>query len=356
MTDSRPRVWLLAAVVCLIIAAVAFSAWFRSRGNDAAAPQPGSAKYEEYVSAFSIGVAAIDVTKLDTAQDSLTKATDVFAGEPAAWADLGLLAIRDGRMDDALHDLKIAESLTPADRFPADASTIQQLLGVAEQKRGKLADAIGYFRKAVELEPKNIQALYRLAKAVEEQHEAGSDAEIDRLMDRILELDPQNVFVLQNRLRVALQRGDRTAAQKLLDRFKPLAAGWPKQLNTAFNELEKSLADPAGHNDLAHALPFLNLLKGDPAFSPAAAAVDEEQKLESLVLDHFIVLAQPKHTPAEPDAEIQFVARPLDGVPEGKFDSLMPAWLDDKSPPVLLVANSKQLRQIGGKLDLPSIA
>jgi tetratricopeptide (TPR) repeat protein len=354
---TRSRLFLVALVACLAIAAVAYAVWTRWHGSTAAAPQPGSAKYEDYVEAFSIGLAAIDVSsKPEIAQDSLTKATDIFAGEPAAWANLGLLAIRDGRMDDALRDLRVAESLTSAERFPAEASTIQQLLGVAEQKRGKLAVAIDHFGKAVALEPKTIEALYRLAKAIEEQNEPGREAEVDRLMDQILEVDPQNVFILQSRLKAAVQRGDRTAARQIADRFKPLAGEWPPMLKTAFGRLEKALADSAGPIDLVQALPFLNLLKGDPAFSRTAAAVDELQTLDSLVTDHFVVLAEPKHTPAEPDSDIQFVARPLDGMPDGRFDDLVSAWLDDKSSPVLLIANSKQLRQIGGKLDLRSIA
>ncbi len=346
---------LIAAIVCVAIAAVVYSVWIRPHLFTAAAPQPGSAKYEEYVEAFSIGVAAIDF-KPDTAQDSLTKATGIFAGEPAAWANLGLLAIRDGRIDDAIHELRMAESLTPAERFPAEASTIQQLLGVAEQKRGKLAAAIDHFRRAVALEPKNVQALYRLAKAIEQQHEPGSDAEFDKLLNRIIETDPQNLYILQDRLKAAATRGDRAASREIADRFKPLAAGWRPQLKSAFDQLEKALADPKGQIELGLALPFLGPLKGEPEFARSAAAVDAEQKLESLVIDHFVVLAEPKHTPADPDTEIQFVARPLEGVPDGEFDALVPAWLDDKSPPTLLLANSKRLRQIGGKIDLPSIA
>ena len=357
MTGSRSRLMLIAAVVCLAIAAVVYAVWIRPHLFAAAVPQPGSAKYEEYVEAFSIGLAATEIErKADTAQEFLTKATAIFADEPAAWANLGLLAIRDGRMEDAIADLRIAESLTPAERFPAEASTIQQLLGVAEQKRGKLAAAIDHLRRAVALKPKSIQALYRLAKAIEEQHEPGSDAEFDKLLSRILEVDPQNLFILRNRLKAAVTRGDRAATLEVADRFKPLSAGWPPMLKSAFDQIEKMLADQKSQVELGPALPFLNLLKGEREFSRTAAGVDEQQTLDSLVIDHFLVLAEPKHTPAEPDTEIQFVARPLEGVPDGKFDALVPAWLDDKSPPTLLIANLKRLRQIGGKIDLPSIA
>ncbi len=72
-------------------------------------------------------------------------------------------------------------------------------------------------------------ALYRLAVVVDQQQAPDSDAEYQRLMDRILAVQPNNLFILQSKLRVALRRGDRAAAREAVERLKPLAAKWSPQ-------------------------------------------------------------------------------------------------------------------------------
>jgi len=65
---------------------------FNARRNSA----PGDKTYIEMVSAFYSGVAALDVDAKDRAKTALTCATVLFAGEPAGWANLGLLELRLG--------------------------------------------------------------------------------------------------------------------------------------------------------------------------------------------------------------------------------------------------------------------
>ncbi len=344
--------WAIVVVVVLIVAAVGF--YF--------ALQPQKSDYESYVRAFSVGVAAIDIERSQAAQESLTKAIDIDPNEPAAWADRGLLAIRDGRMDDALADLHQAEKLAPAN------AAIQQLLGVAEQRRGQLAEATKHFRRAVETEPKNLFALYRLAQALQQQQTADSDAEYIKLLDRMLAVAPENLFLLQSKLRAALRPTDKPAvaterremARATVERFSKLSDNWSPTLKTTFDELKTTLAGPASQGDFAKSLPFLNRLKAEPKFTTYSDAVDAAGKLGDLVIDNFIKLPAPRHTPAEADMGLAFRPKPLSGVPEGKFDALVPAWLERGSqekpaPPALLLANAKTIAQIGGKLDLASI-
>jgi tetratricopeptide (TPR) repeat protein len=141
----------LAALSVAALAVVVYIAWHRP-----ALPAAGSAEYEQYVEAFDVGIAALDADVPQIAGERLNKAIDLVPGEPAAWADRGLLEIRDGRLDEALRDLHEAERLAP------DNAAIQQLLGLAEQRRGQLAAAAEHFQTAIKLEPRRV-AVYRLA-------------------------------------------------------------------------------------------------------------------------------------------------------------------------------------------------
>jgi tetratricopeptide (TPR) repeat protein len=341
----RVRIPLVVAFVVLGIALAAYLLSFHQ-----ALPKPGSAKYEQFVESFDVGVAALDAGVTQVAQESLTKAIELVPEEPAAWADHGLLLIRDGRLDEALHDLQEAQRLAP------DNAAIQQLIGLAEQRRGQLAAAAEHFRAALKLEPTNIQALYRLAQVIDQQHDADSDVEYQRLMDRILAVQPDNLFVLQNRLRVAVRLGDRAAARQTVERLKRLSTKWSPQTKSALAELERALADPSGKDDLARALPLTNLLRAEAGFPQDAAAVDASDTLAGAALETFLRLPAPRHTPAEPDTGLTFLPRPLADAPAGRWDVVAPVWLGKQRQPVLFVANAKELREVGGKLALPSLS
>lgn len=357
---SRPLTVLLAVVVCCIASAAVYFGVIRPniRGN-VDLPQPGSERYERYVATFSVGVAAIDISHSQRAQESLCEAIEIISQEPAAWADRAILAIRDGRMDDALKDLHEAEQLAPGN------AAIEQLLGVAEQRRGQSGAAINHFRKAVEKEPNNVYALYRLAQTIQRQQDTGSEVEYIALLDRILKVDANNLFILQAKLRAALRPRDgqtpgdaadrRKLAQATVERFSKLSADWSPRLKEALGELKAALADPSGQDDFTRALPFLNLLKAEPQFSRDSANVDAAETLGDLVIDHFVRLTSPRHTPAEPDLGLAFTPRPLTGIPQGKFDAIVATWLGKQAPVTLLVANENHLQQIGGKLNISSL-
>jgi tetratricopeptide (TPR) repeat protein len=335
---SRPRNLLVAvaAVALLLLAGVAYLV-----GHHASLPAPGSEKYEQYVEAFDVGIAALDADVPQIAGERLNKAIDLVPGEPAAWANRGLLEIRDGRLDEALHDLHEAERLAP------ENAAIQQLLGLAEQRRGQLAAAAEHFQTAIKLEPKNVMALYRLAVVVDQQQGPDSDAEYQRLTDRILAVQPNNLFILQSKLRVALRRGDRAAARDTVERLKPLSAKWSPQSKKQLADLDQALADPAAKVDLSKALLLMNLMRAEQGFRRDAAAVDADDKLAETALETLVRLPPPRHTPAEPDTDLTFTAQPIPDAPTGRWDALAPVWLDKKGQPAIAIANDRQVRIIG---------
>src|SRR4051794_5671317 len=55
--------------------------------------------YEQTVTSFYRGLAALDTGLLDNAQSAFVRATELAAQEPAAWADLGLARLRGGDFD-----------------------------------------------------------------------------------------------------------------------------------------------------------------------------------------------------------------------------------------------------------------
>ena len=85
---------------------------------------------------------------------------------------------------------------------------IYYLLGLLESNRGRSAEAIADWRKAIELNPQNLRATYQLAEEIERQGDASSAEEFQKLVEKILAVQPNNLAALLELSRIAAKRGD----------------------------------------------------------------------------------------------------------------------------------------------------
>src|SRR6185312_10642242 len=127
-----------------VIAGVAVTTAGCSRGGGV--PAPESKAYRDLCSAFYLGLAALESGEDTRARSGLTRATEIAPREPASWVDLGLLDARQQDFNAAYERFEKARSLAP------DNSRIEAFLGLVESKRGKLAEAMAHYRKAVALD------------------------------------------------------------------------------------------------------------------------------------------------------------------------------------------------------------
>src|SRR5437764_3466537 len=134
-------------------------------------PAKNSKEYNDTVRAFFVGLAALQVGDDIRAESELTKATQLAPDEPASWANLGLLSLRQRNLDVAAQRLEKARTLAP------DNSKIQVLVAILESARGRSAEALSALRKAIELDPKNLKAIYMLAEETERQGDESSASE-----------------------------------------------------------------------------------------------------------------------------------------------------------------------------------
>ena len=81
-------------------------------------------------------------------------------------------------------------------------------------------EAIADFRKAVNLNPNNLIAMYRLAEEIERQGDPNSDAEFQALMQRIVDAQPDNLAALLELSRIAAKRGDAAALKRSVARIQ----------------------------------------------------------------------------------------------------------------------------------------
>ena len=74
-------------------------------------PEKGSQEYNDAVSSFYIGLAALQVGHDIYAEDKLSQLTKMVPNEPAGWANWGVLALRQRNYDLASERLSRAREL-----------------------------------------------------------------------------------------------------------------------------------------------------------------------------------------------------------------------------------------------------
>jgi Tfp pilus assembly protein PilF len=333
ITIGRPS--LLTLIILIAVTAGAC-------GRGEKLPDKNSAKYLDTVRAFYVGLAALQAGDDARAESRLTQASELAPGEPAAWANLGLLALRQREFDTAAQRLEKAHSLAP------ENGRIVTLQGMLESSRGRSAEAISRLRKAIELDGQNMRAIYSLAQEIERLGGENSDAEAQSLLEKILEVQPDNLAVLLEVTRLAAKRGDSATLQKTVARIASSAASWPAEARQQLDALRSAAAasDPRG---VGTRVAFLrNVLVRVPEYRNSLAAVRLPQGEVGEPFLRFIKLPSPTPNPASADDGLAF-----DSVADTDVNTARWTWaghifLDGETGPIQLVANASQALQAGG--------
>ncbi|MGH9838775.1 MAG: FG-GAP-like repeat-containing protein [Blastocatellia bacterium] len=328
---------------------VGLLALFPACTGDAGLPKPDSKEYRDLVSAFYVGLAGLQTGEDVRAKEKLTLATQIAPGEPASWANLGLLAVRQQEFDVAYENTEKARTLAP------DNSQVEALLGQIESRRGKLPEAIAHLKKAVALDGKNLKALYSLAQETERQGEATSDAGAQKLLEQILDLQPDNLAVLLDLTRLAAKRGDGETVKKTVAKLAEKSAAWPDEAKQQMASLQQT-ANGDNPRAAAPLVAFLrNVLLRVPDYRQSFNAVKTPAEFVGDPFMKFIKLPSPSSQPAPPDEAINFNIEPIN-VGAGKWYWAGMISLDGEGKPALVMANGREARLGNVTLPFPGAA
>lgn len=324
---------LLPAFLCLVAACSPF--------GRPSPPDPRSPEYRDAVIAFGVGLAAIDVGDLERGEARMRQVVDRAPDEPAAWANLGLLALRRKEYDQAAERLERARELAP------EVAQISMLLGLVESGRGKPDAALAHFREAVARDPNHLKAHYALAQ---ELQRTGDDASAEKELGEILALRPDNLQALLDAARLAAKRNDVARVAELADRLAAHAAGWPPEAREQFDALRAA----QGSAQVGARVAFLrNVLVRTPEFRRANAELEDPPGVIGAPIDRLLWLAMPETAPAPPDTAMRFDAAPIEGAPDGSQAWAGALVLAGDANPVAAFADGRSVRFGGATLAFP---
>jgi tetratricopeptide (TPR) repeat protein len=312
-------------------------------------PEKNSPAYAEAVSAFYVGLAALQVGDDVHAENKLSHLTQIVPGEPAGWANWGVLALRQRNYDAASQRLGKARELAPQNDH------IHYLLGILESQRGHGSEAIADLRKAVDLNPQNLRAIYSLAQETERQGDENSAAEFQRLTQKILAAQPDNLAALIELSRIAAKRGDTQILKSAVDQLKSRSAAWPPEVQHQFAAVQKAVAGPDSRAAATQTTFLRNVLMRVPEYRRSLAAIKAPPGEEAEPIPHFLRLESPIFKPAPADTMLAFNPHPLANPGNDRWDWIGAISLGSSSPPTLAMADSHEVHlSTGATLPFPS--
>ena len=323
------------------LVSVVATASLLATGCHSGLPRPRSAQYTQFVQAFYVGLAAMEVGNDVRAESELQQATQLAPGEPAAWTDWGILALRQRNFDQAKQRLDRAHALVPRN------SQIDADLGVLESTRGNSAEAIANLRRAVDLDPHNLRALYLLAVEVERQGGQDSEAQVQQLIEKILVAQPDNLAALVELTRIAAKRGDAMTLRRAVGRIAAQSSTWPPSVEQQLTELESAAAS-APASAAVRSVFLRNVLMQVPSFRQSLAVIKAQPGEEAQPFATFLRLPSPSSRPAAPDTAMTFLAEPLTQISGQTWNWIGAVELNDQQPPVVVTANAKTVSLLGG--------
>jgi Tfp pilus assembly protein PilF len=309
-------------------------------------PAPDSKEYKNVVSAFYIGLSALQVGDDVHAEAKLSELTQLVPGEPSGWANWGILALRQRNYDLASQRLEKARDLAPKN------DQIHNLLGILESQRGNSAAALADFRKASELNPQNLRAMYSLAEETERQGGANSDSDFQALLQKILTAQPENLAALLELSRASAKRGDSETLKSALNQLSSHSASWPAEAQKQFAAVQTAVSE----NDLRAAATqttFLrNVLMRDADYRHSLRVIKAAPGDEAEPFTRFLLMPTPVFKPAPADVTLTFNAQPLaqraSGSWAGNWSWIGAISLGSAGAPVAAVANGHEVRLASG--------
>jgi tetratricopeptide (TPR) repeat protein len=305
-------------------------------------PEKGSKAYGDVVSAFYIGLAALQVGDDVHAESKLSEVTQLVPAEPSGWANWGVLALRQRNYDIAAQRLERARDLAPQN------DQIFDLLGILEGDRGHSAEAIADLRKAVDLNPKNLRAAYALAEEIERQGDANSEAEFQKVIQKILAAQPDNLAALLELGRVAAKRGDADTLKSAVAQISARSSGWPSEVQQQLATVQTAAAGTDLRAAATRTTFLRNVLMRVPEYRESLSVIKAPAGEEAQPLTHFVRLESPEFTPAPADTTIRFASQPIEDASKGQWDWIGAVQLDSAGAPVIAEANGREVHLATG--------
>jgi len=208
----------------------------------------------------NLGYAELENEQPAVAEEHFQALIKLAPEEPLGHANLAIAALRQQKFDLALDAIAAALAIAPS------SGALLAIKADILQWSGKSDEALGFYERAANAEPQDVEVQYGLFRHLTTVSRDPDSGLVDRTLARLVELRPENLVVLLQQGRRALERGDRPGATSAYLRIGELI--W--QAPTGSDRLHQGILEALNTDDLAAArLPsqrLENVLKITPMY------------------------------------------------------------------------------------------
>ena len=266
--------------------------------SDPGLPEPGTTDYQKTIDAYYKGLAAIASGTDIGGEELLLTASTLAPNEPAIWANLGLLALRQNDLEAATTRLEQAHTLAP------ENPDVLFLLGQSARIQGDDTTALRFYQAAIKADSTHLRGLFAVVQTL-----TADGKQADAQIEQLHALVPNNLAVLLERARLAATRQDAEALENHLGDLALHADAWPEIARAQLATLQ-SVTDPS--EALAPLQVLRNVLLRVPAFRHDLHAVQPPTEEVAALLPNLLRLPTPSPEPAPADTLLQFIEQAED--------------------------------------------
>tara|TARA_R100001143_G_C3361105_1_gene135929 strand:- start:3159 stop:6620 length:3462 start_codon:yes stop_codon:yes gene_type:complete len=285
-----------------------------------------SETYEQAVSDFYMSLGASQTDQTRFAFNKMNDVATAYPEEPAAWANLGVYAMRQGNYDLAKDRIERAIELQP------NNADLLYLGGLIISRQGDLSAAIELLRRAVSNDPQHIRANYALVQEIEREDDTANADEIIEILENLIQLIPENQVVQLELIRVGVKERDLNLIEKYLIQIEESVNETDPEIRDQLEEV-KSLYEEQNFIDLSLELSFLRSgLESTPEFQQDLLLVQLPPTDVGFLIPQFLHLPIPKVSVSSADLMMRFEKQPID-LPVENAIWVKGATLLEDSPP-----------------------
>jgi len=294
-------------------------------------PVQNSETYAKAVSDFYLSLGAIETDQALFAFNKMNEVANIYPEEPAAWANLGVYAMRQGNYELAAERLSTARELAP------DNAQILFLSALLENNRGDIEQSIQFLREAADADPSDFKITYMLAKVLERQDNAENFNEIEQLLEDILTKEPDNQVVMLELIRLAAKAGENKKTNEYINRLSGFSETWDQSARQQFRNVQES-ADDGDLSALSIELAlFRNELNALPQFREYVNQLELPPNQVGFVMTEFLKLPKPQMKAAVPDSGMTFDREHPPEVSSSTVQLIKSVILLEDVPPLLTI-------------------
>ena len=269
-------------------------------------PVEDTEKYEQAVSDFYVSIGASQTDEARFAFNKMNDVAQAFPKEAAAWANLGVYAMRQGNFDLA------AERIAQAAELEPENSDILYLAGLIESRRGNTQQSVAYLRRGIYADSDNLRIRYALLEELEREDDTANAEEVKQLLGEVLNRAPENRLALMEGLRLAVKEENKELAERYFNQLQQLIVNPDTQQEQQLNTVG-SLLDESNFSGLALEVSFLRVaIEPEPQFQADATELRLPPTDIGFLITEFLHLPKPRIAAAAPDLEMSFEKTSLD--------------------------------------------